>query len=80
MVLPLSIETVRLHVDNATDAPQYQLLMRDVKDSVESFPYLSNFTLVGTPHIDTIVPSPGLLILELRDLAVSFHFESLSGG
>jgi hypothetical protein len=78
MVLPLSIETVRLHVDKATDAPQYQPLMCDVKDSVASFPYVSDFTLGGTPRIDTIVPSPGLLILELKDLGVSFHFESLS--
>ncbi len=63
----LSIPTfeARLHVDRATDAHHYIFIMNAVETSRESLPRLSSFELVGTPYIDTIIPSPDELIRHL---------------
>ena len=74
-VLPTSIVTVRLHADNAIDAPQYQPFLTHLTNSKAYLPQVSSFTLVGTPHADIIVPSPGPLVSQLKGLGVNFQFE-----
>ena len=73
-ILSSSIMEVRLHVDNATDAPHYETVMNDLKDSKRCFPGLVTFMLKGASDIDTIVPSYGALVSELREMGVEFSF------
>ena len=65
---------VRLHVDNATDAPHYETVMKYLKDSKRCFPGLVTFILKGASDIDTIVPSYGALVSELGEMGVEFSF------